>query len=809
MQRFEIDPGALGTRGSAADAARLVLILSDFLEQKEVDLARFPVLLTPRLPVTRADACVSVPLAAYRSSRLRPYTGPHPDRYHVEVRTDDETRTRRLIDRLDSIGFAALSVRDAAETTGFAVRWSEGQVDPTVRRSVDRLVAEELKALGVPETAIPKSTEEPGMPWQTIRIDLPIATHELEGLVSEFDAPSPSPDDCGSYDLRFLGTDAAMRKALVEEFSPWGFERVDDARQSRVPEDVGRVEFGGAPPDVVARIIEHLQTVTGERFESEKEWGDHDNDIWVYLPESMTARSEPRLARPPGAAGIDLDSWLGQDTAGREDEFIGVSAKAVTIADVDLPRQVGNRHSLTPDPASFAHYCLDARTAETLRHVAMSAALHEPCLLEGETSTSKTSSIFYLAALVGQPIVRLNLNGQTDTGELVGRFVPQHRITKLPIDVEELRGAGHLLESETRYILDRVQREERPLSAFEVQQVIANEKLHTLPWTWQDGLVPLAMKEGWWLLLDEVNLAEPQILERLNSVLEPLPMLVLTEHDNSIIGSGGTPVHPDFRIFATMNPAEYAGRMALSPAYRDRWRGYRFVPKPGDPEYSDMLRFLVFGDQPNVVVLGRQYRGTVSPAPFAVLADVSNIATFLNRLARFHSSLEEASGGEGGARRLGSRRKEAYVFSRRTLLSILDYLASPLSSGATFDPELRLREALHRYYLNRITIGSDQEMVVRLLDASGIGPNCWEISTDIVPADRQTTVRLESFSRKINVIRAVRDVLDVSVKAAKDMVEADLPITLAEDIPWLRADAMRDAIVAADPEARVSLTDVR
>ena len=42
-------------------------------------------------------------------------------------------------------------------------------------------------------------------------------------------------------------------------------------------------------------------------------------------------------------------------------------------------------------------------------------------------------------------------------------------------------------------------------------------------WRWQDGLVVQAMKHGWWVLLDEVNLAEPQILERLNSVLERDP----------------------------------------------------------------------------------------------------------------------------------------------------------------------------------------------------------------------------------------------------------------------------------------------
>ena len=71
---------------------------------------------------------------------------------------------------------------------------------------------------------------------------------------------------------------------------------------------------------------------------------------------------------------------------------------------------------------------------------------------------------------------------------------------------------------------------ERPLRRVEIQQIMAQEEMTSNPWRWEDGLVPQAMRQGWWLLLDEVNLAEPQILERLNSVLELDPSLVLTEH---------------------------------------------------------------------------------------------------------------------------------------------------------------------------------------------------------------------------------------------------------------------------------------
>src|SRR5205085_6851076 len=150
-------------------------------------------------------------------------------------------------------------------------------------------------------------------------------------------------------------------------------------------------------------------------------------------------------------------------------------------------------------------------------------------------------------------------------------------------------------------------------------------------WRWQDGLVVQAMKAGWWVLLDEVNLAEPQILERLNSVLESDPSLILTEHENEPV----TPIHPEFRLFATMNPAEYAGRSVLSPAYRDRWRGYRYLPRPGEREFLDMLHLLVFGSQPDFGLHGRSYAGPDQEPRYHRLTALPQIEDFLEALARF------------------------------------------------------------------------------------------------------------------------------------------------------------------------------
>ena len=60
-----------------------------------------------------------------------------------------------------------------------------------------------------------------------------------------------------------------------------------------------------------------------------------------------------------------------------------------------------------------------------------------------------------------------------------------------------------------------------------------------------------AMREGCWLLLDELNLASSETLERLSGVLESATgSIILLERGDSL----AIERHPDFRIFASMNP---------------------------------------------------------------------------------------------------------------------------------------------------------------------------------------------------------------------------------------------------------------
>ena len=85
------------------------------------------------------------------------------------------------------------------------------------------------------------------------------------------------------------------------------------------------------------------------------------------------------------------------------------------------------------------------------------------------------------------------------------------------------------------------------------------------------------MKNGYWIILDELNLAPSDVLEALNRVLDDNREIFLTETQEMV------KAHEHFQLFATQNPAgTYAGRKQLSRAFRNRFLELHFseIPLP-------------------------------------------------------------------------------------------------------------------------------------------------------------------------------------------------------------------------------------
>lgn len=148
-----------------------------------------------------------------------------------------------------------------------------------------------------------------------------------------------------------------------------------------------------------------------------------------------------------------------------------------------------------------------------------------PLLLQGPTSSGKTSMIEYLARLSGNTFMRINNHEHTDIQEYLGSYVS---------------GLDGRLE-------------------------------------YQEGILVKALREGYWLVLDELNLAPTDVLEALNRLLDDNKELLVPETQQLIRP------HDNFVLFATQNPpGMYGGRKILSRAFRNRFLELHFADIPED-----------------------------------------------------------------------------------------------------------------------------------------------------------------------------------------------------------------------------------
>jgi len=200
------------------------------------------------------------------------------------------------------------------------------------------------------------------------------------------------------------------------------------------------------------------------------------------------------------------------------------SQDVVNIAGVTMPVLAGDENRI-PDIDPHFYF------AQHAGHIAGDILKAKNVLLTGHMGTGKTSVVEQIAARMGQAVMRVNMNGQTTIADFVGMWTVKGGET-----------------------------------------------------VWVDGALPTAMREGMWLILDELDFAEAPILSVLNPVLEPNGRLFLKEKGPEVIKP-----HANFRVFGTANTVGvmedfrslYQGTNTLNAAFLDRWRVYHvdYLPK--------------------------------------------------------------------------------------------------------------------------------------------------------------------------------------------------------------------------------------
>jgi len=105
---------------------------------------------------------------------------------------------------------------------------------------------------------------------------------------------------------------------------------------------------------------------------------------------------------------------------------IEIKKDKVIVMGVEIPRnpEPGPR---TPKVEKFRNFVDDEFSLELLQKIAKGVSLGVPTLLEGEQGIGKSYTIEYLASLANQEVYRMSLNGQVDTTDLIGKWVPRSK----------------------------------------------------------------------------------------------------------------------------------------------------------------------------------------------------------------------------------------------------------------------------------------------------------------------------------------------------------------------------------------------
>ena len=81
-----------------------------------------------------------------------------------------------------------------------------------------------------------------------------------------------------------------------------------------------------------------------------------------------------------------------------------------------------------------------------------------------------------------------------------------------------------------------------------------------------NGVLTTAVSKGQWILLDEINMAESDVLDCIGEMLNPdITEVYVQENEGQTIKK-----HPDFRVFGCMNPSTDVGKKELNGIIRTR-----------------------------------------------------------------------------------------------------------------------------------------------------------------------------------------------------------------------------------------------
>lgn len=386
-------------------------------------------------------------------------------------------------------------------------------------------------------------------------------------------------------------------------------------------------------------------------------------------------------------------------------------------------------------------FALTSQILRTMESITVAVKMAEPCLLVGETGTGKTTLIQQLADTLGYKLGVINLSQQSEASDLLGGFKPlsiqalaipikeefdnlfestfsSKRNQKYLYSVGKAVSKGRWLRALTLWkealsmvrdsfnlscpaIDDNVieprpkkrkleamnnsklkERWDKFASNLQTFQMHISSDSKGLAFSFIEGRIVKAAKNGDWILLDEINLASQDTLESLADLvsngIDDFPTLLLPETGNT----KRIHAHKDFRIFGAMNPATDVGKRDLPNSLRSRFTEI-YLDHP-DQDYE------------NISLIVKAYLGNHNNLDLRIAADITHLYLEIQKLAEQNALVDGAN--------------QKPHFSLRTLTRTLIYVIDITSIYG-------LRRALYEgFSMSFLTLlNKDSELIVLTL----------------------------------------------------------------------------------------------
>lgn len=419
---------------------------------------------------------------------------------------------------------------------------------------------------------------------------------------------------------------------------------------------------------------------------------------------------------------------------------LSINDSMVYVGRASLTRRRATRHARLPGGVVQARpFAMTSHALRLCERVGAAIEMAEPCLLVGETGTGKTATIQHLADLLHRRLTVVNLSQQSEAGDLLGGYKPINiRALAIPMKerFDDLFATTFSLKRNERYLdilgkaIARAQwsraltlwkealrmveetfpspssstqssHQDKPSKrrkidspryqdvklkwrSFETDvhtfEVYLSSGSKAFAFSFVEGNIVKAARNGDWVLLDEINLAPPDTLESLADLFANEsgagPSLLLSEKGDV----ERIQAHKDFRIFAAMNPATDVGKRDLPMSLRSRFTEF-FVDSP-DKALDSLI--------PVVMV----YLGSYSNVDVRAAPDIARLHLAVRQLAKENRLVDGAC--------------QKPHFSLRTLTRTLTYVTD---IAPTYGLRRALFEGFSMSYLTQLDKDSERLML--------------------------------------------------------------------------------------------------